>query len=394
MSEVKDSFMYNFYDFMKTIFVYSHVKTYLLDKGRQDYEVNFDNGLLAFAYIFLIISGFKVLIIIFYFIFIQAFSAFINFVRTLCKTKFKINYCLSLINAFNYLAKVGKRIFTFNFYLYQNNIIGIIMILSYFFFLICSLGFYQFNLEEIENTEKSEDYMYYFYLHFESIVLIQILISSFYSCRNMKISIVCALSIFLLLNGILLIGYFITDRIESVDGIFEYDDPQKVMNIIFNSIFLLLNGSSLFLLMKNNFISKENSYKLLMEEKQNFYEKNNVGEPLLEMEENKLKNIKKTKLNLKGLYYSLDNHNIFKRVDRYKSMYIFKIILFLYLVGFNSFEIIFNIVLFYSAQKHSNDYTKGERILTLIFNMMNIIVIQILASITVLKLKINILIYY
>ena len=394
MSEINDSFMYNFYDYMKTIFVYSHVKTYLLDRSRQDYEVNFDKGLLAFAYIFLIIAGIKIFIIVLYFIFIQALTAFIGFMRALCKVKFKINYCSSFINAFNYLAKVGKRIFTFNFYLYQNNIIGIIMIISYFFFLICSLAFYDLNLEEIEKAEKSEKYMYYFYLHFESIVLIQLLVSSFYSCRNMKISIFCAITIFLLLNGILIIGYFITDRIESVDGIFELDDPQKVMNIIFNFIFLLLNGSSLFLLIKNNFISKENSYKLLMEEKQNFYDKNKGSAPLLDIEEIKLKNIKKAKLNVEGLYYSLDNHNIFKRVDRYKSLYILKIFLFFYLVAFNSFEIIFNIVLFFFSRKPSTDYTKGERIVTLVFNMANIIVIQILASITVLKLKINTSIYY
>ena len=38
MSEMKDLFFYNFYDYMKTVYVYSHLKTYLVDKQRQEIE--------------------------------------------------------------------------------------------------------------------------------------------------------------------------------------------------------------------------------------------------------------------------------------------------------------------------------------------------------------------
>jgi hypothetical protein len=42
-------------------------------------------------------------------------------------------------------------------------------------------------------------------------------------------------------------SYLITDKIENVDGKYELDDPQKVMNIIFNLIFVLLDGYCLYI---------------------------------------------------------------------------------------------------------------------------------------------------
>lgn len=57
------------------------------------------------------------------------------------------------------------------------------------------------------------------------------------------------------------------------------------------------------------------SFKLLYEERNHFYLKNNNIPP--DIDEKKLKNISK-RYHLDGLYYGLDNHNVFKRIDRYK----------------------------------------------------------------------------
>ena len=170
-----------------------------------------------------------------------------------CKSNFKTNYQSSCKNAMNYLKKVTKRIFTFNFYLFDNNIIGFFMVLSYVVFILSSVIFNWSNVYDIHSPEKSENYMIIFYLHFESVLLIQILCSSFYGCHNTKLAMACGFGIFLLLNGILLIGYFITERIEDVDGKFELDDPQAIMNIIFNIILFLLNGNCLYILVFKKF---------------------------------------------------------------------------------------------------------------------------------------------
>jgi hypothetical protein len=220
----------------------------LIDPKRQSIEVKFDWLLFFAAIICLFISGFKMAVIILYFFFTQALPAFIGFFKTLFKTKFKISCGSSCVNAMNFLIKIGKRICTFNFYLYDNNFVGLIMILSYFFFIISSFYFNYLNINDIAEPEKSKEYMAVFYLHFESLLLVQLLCTSFYACQNIKIGISCGFGIFVLLNGILIIGYLITDRIENVDGKFELDDPQKVMNIIFNFIFLLLDGYCLYIL--------------------------------------------------------------------------------------------------------------------------------------------------
>lgn len=245
MSEMNDNILYNFYDYVKSIYIYSHLKTYLLDKERQEIEIYTNGILVGLSILFLLVSLFKIFVIIFYFLFIQAFSAFISFIIAIYKTRLKINFCSSFKNALFYLAKVFRRIYTFNFYLYDNVIIGFVMIFSYFFFLSISCIFYYENYKLIQSTEKPKYYMILFYCHFESVVLIQLLCSSFYAYRNMKKSTLIAFGLFFIMNIILALGYKITNIIEDVDGSFEYDQPQSVMNIIFNSIFLFLNSISL-----------------------------------------------------------------------------------------------------------------------------------------------------
>lgn len=246
MSEMNDSFLYNFYDYVKSIYIYSHVKTNLKDRGRQTIEQGSNIFLVILSLSFVILTVFKIIVIIFYFIFIQAFSGFINFIISIFKTKFKINFCSNLKNAISYLSKVFKRIYTFNFYLFDNLFVGFVMIYSYFFFLISSCVFYFQNNNLIEDIEKPRYYMKSFYCHFESLILIQILCSSFYACRNMNIATYVSIGLFLIMNAMLIIGYYITKRIEDVNGSYEHDEPQSLMNILFNAILLFLNTISLF----------------------------------------------------------------------------------------------------------------------------------------------------
>ena len=85
-----------------------------------------------------------------------------------------------------------------------------------------------------------------FYCHFESVTLNQILLSSFYACRDMLISTIMSIGLFISMNSILFIGYFITNFYEDADGSFEHGEPQKIMNIIFNFIFFSMNGNCLY----------------------------------------------------------------------------------------------------------------------------------------------------
>lgn len=88
----------------------------------------------------------------------------------------------------------------------------------------------------------------------------------------------------------------------------------------------------------------------------------------------------------------MDNHNIFKRVDRYNKKIIL-IILFSILVVFNLFEIIFNIIML-KIKKKSEDFTTIERLLTSAVSIINITVTLILSSLTIIKMKIKSSIFY
>jgi hypothetical protein len=88
----------------------------------------------------------------------------------------------------------------------------------------------------------------------------------------------------------------------------------------------------------------------------------------------------------------LDNHNIFKRTDRYKNKLMLAIIFGL-LVLFNIFEIIYNIVMLNRKIK-SEEVSETERLITSFISLFNILVILILSTITTTKLKIRSTVFY
>ena len=132
------------------------------------------------------------------------------------------------------------------------------------------------------------------------------------------------------------------------------------------------------------------SFKALFEEKKFFYLNQNDNR-IPELEEMRLKSIT-NRYHLDGIYYDLDKHNIFKRKDRYRFKKLL-IILFLFLVLFNSFEIVFNIIVL-NSKKKSEDYKEGLRIITSLISLSNILVTLILSSSIIIKMKIQSSIFY
>ena len=245
MSETKDEFIYNYYDYISTIFAYPHVKTFLIDSKRQEVEKVIDIILLIISMALFILIGFKLVVIIIYFVLVRSLPQIIKFLINLCRFQCKINICSSCKNALDNLQKVGKRIFTFNFYLYENRLIGVVMMSFYLLFLASSAVFYIVNNDELSSSEKSDRYMILFYIHYESMLMIHLLCISFYASRNMSLDTLSGVVLFILLNVVLFLGYLIKEKIENVEGIFENKEPQLIMNSIFNFIFLLINAKSL-----------------------------------------------------------------------------------------------------------------------------------------------------
>jgi len=244
MSETKDDFIYNYYDYISPIFIYPHVKTYLIDSKRQEIEKVIDIILLVISSLLAALIIFKLFVIVVYFLFIRSLPQVIKFLINLCRFKCKINIGSSCKNALFNIKKVGKRISTFNFYIYENNLIGFVMVLSYLLFLVSSALFDIFNIKELDFSEKSDHYMKLFYIHFESMLLTHLLCTSFYASRNMSLDTITAVVLFILLNVVLYLGYLIKEKIENVEGIFENKEPQLIMNSLFNFIFAFINVKS------------------------------------------------------------------------------------------------------------------------------------------------------
>ncbi len=124
-----------------------------------------------------------------------------------------------------------------------------------------------------------------------------------------------------------------------------------------------------------------------MKEKDKYYEEKS----LIDLEEKKQKKIR-NKFKLQKIYYSLDGKNIFKRVDRYyyKNFLIF---VFSILNIYSAIEFISSIYLLVTNDD-SKDFSDIHRNVTLSFNMINIIFIEVLATMTVVKKKIETFIYY
>lgn len=130
-----------------------------------------------------------------------------------------------------------------------------------------------------------------------------------------------------------------------------------------------------------------------MEEKGNFYRINNIDNSIFEIEKKRFNNFIRLKTyKLEELYYSLDSHNIFKRIDRYYLRKRF-IALFSIMSLFNISEIILSIS-FLFVQKESENYDTYQRIMTLFSNMIYILLIQLMSYFTVSKTDINTYIYY
>jgi len=104
------------------------------------------------------------------------------------------------------------------------------------------------------------------------------------------------------------------------------------------------------------------------------------------------KMFKEYKYILENIYYDLDGHNIFKREHRYQNKKSL-LIMFSAVVIYNTIDLGINIYLMF-VKKDLNQDSDLNRILTLFLNMINIVVVLVLTTITNVKLKIQTTIYY
>ncbi len=246
MSETKDETFYNLYDFSKSVYIFSHMKTNLVDESVQVVERFAVNLLVIISSVIFACVVFKSSIIIIYFLSVQAMPALYRYIKLLIKTKFSINFKNSCKNALMFITKVSRKIYTFNFYIIYSKIVSGIMIVSFW---ICLFSNFMFNLENkdnLENTEKPKNFLVFYFFSFELNLFIELILSTFYSHRNLFSCCLLAFGYYIVINFIMIIAYSIANYMEYLDGAFLYEEPQRILNIIVFLILFLLKANCLY----------------------------------------------------------------------------------------------------------------------------------------------------
>ena len=130
------------------------------------------------------------------------------------------------------------------------------MISIFIFDIIISNFFNSINSNQIENREKNNSFLTYFFLVFEFNLLIEIVIYMFYSIRSITFGLILSLGYFLILNIIIMIAFMYTTRYEYLYGAFILEEPQRVLNIIIFFILMVLKINCLYKIITYNNKSK------------------------------------------------------------------------------------------------------------------------------------------
>lgn len=256
MSEIKEGWSYDLYDFTKSVYIFSHMKTNLVDDLVQIFEkiaLKFLNGATIFIGFIVFL---KIIIIVAYFTLGQASLAIFRFIKTLFITKCNIYVKSSCKSVIYFLVRIFKKIFTFNFYIFQNKIITTFMICIFIINILSISRFSQENLDQIINEEKDDNFINFYFLSFEFNLLIEVICYMFYSVRNIGFGFVLSICYFIVLNLIIYFSFLISERYEYLNGAFLLGEPQKILNIIIFLILMILKIDCLIKIVKYNKESK------------------------------------------------------------------------------------------------------------------------------------------
>ena len=256
MSETKEGLVHDLYDFSKSVYLFSHMKTNLVDPTVQIGETTALYTLMIISTIIFLVVSIKTLIILGYFICSQALTAFIRFIKMLFITKCNISFKTSFKNSLMFFGRVFKKIYTFNFYIFYTKYVSIFMIFSFWICLISNFLFNIINYRTIDEPEKGIYFLWYFFISFQFNLLIELICSTFYAYRNMNISSLLALGYYIVINVILFIGFYYARRHEFLYGAYLLEEPQRILNIILYFILFVLKANCLYKIIKFNKKSK------------------------------------------------------------------------------------------------------------------------------------------
>ena len=156
MSEINEGLYYDFYDFTKSVYIFSHMKTNLVDTNVQAGEKAALIILNIMTGFFLAVVSIKIIIVFCYFLFFQALIAFCQFIRLIFKSGGKLYWKISFKNCLLFFVRIFKKIYTFNFYIFHGRLICIYLITIFLISTVLNFIFNYVNIEQITRPEKDD----------------------------------------------------------------------------------------------------------------------------------------------------------------------------------------------------------------------------------------------
>ena len=246
MSETKEALKYDLYDFTKSIYIFSHMKTILVDKKVQIFEEYLLKLIRDLTLVIVIFVLFKIIIIFGYFIVFQASIAFKNFIQLSYKSRCDISCKNSCKYFLLFFKRILKKIYNFNFYIIQNEIISLILLLLFLTNIILNYLFmasikiempenmaFQLMAQAMKVTSDS-------FMKNEWEMCREDLNEQLYSVRNIFHAVLLAFGYFITLNIIIAFPFLYVRKYEYLYGGFMLNEPQRILNIIIFSILLIL----------------------------------------------------------------------------------------------------------------------------------------------------------
>ena len=92
---------------------------------------------------------------------------------------------------------------------------------------------------------------------FQSSILIEAICISFYNIRNMRRQFFLGVTFFVLLNILIYLAFLFQQLFTNTYGIFEHDEPRRILNIVLNFIIMTMNIATSVKLCKYDVNSKK-----------------------------------------------------------------------------------------------------------------------------------------
>jgi hypothetical protein len=227
------------FSIIEELYIYCHLKNY------NDYspeEVEEDESIAKTIMIILIIifsfTMIKVALISIYFIFITVLGNIGRFCGRIYRNKCNINILREIKFACFYLGKIFKKLYTYNFYAYENKLLGICLITLYLVFLSFNIMFtFEFIVITEEDIHEKPEYVKVLQIiAFELSIFMELLCCTFYTTRAIKNQFLLVCCSFLGLNLVVIGAVYYKMNLPDPSD----ENPRRCANLIFLTNFTIL----------------------------------------------------------------------------------------------------------------------------------------------------------